>query len=202
METVIRHTRHGPVLSDILARTSHDPDSPNEEVLSFQWIAHTTGNEVGLVDGVNRARDWNEFLAGMAHHITPSLNCVYADTRAATSATPWWERCPCVRARSPHGSPWRAGTPTMTGPAPYPSMKLPRLYNPPEGIVATANNRMADPDLPLLPVATWSKPPYRVERIRHLLTHEKRLDLETMARIQLDTRSVQAERLLTALRPE
>ena len=60
---------------------------------------------------------------------------------------------------------------------------------------------MADPDYPYY-LSDLVEPPYRVERIRHLLTHEKRLDLETMARIQLDTRSVQAERLLTALRPE
>ena len=200
VEAVIRHTRHGPVVSDILARTSHDPDSPNEEVLSFQCIAHTPGNEVGLVDGINRARDWNEFLAGMAHHVTPSLNCVYADTRGNIGYA-LAGRVPLRPRQEPSWLPlegWNADH-DWTGTIPF--EKMPRLYNPPEGIVATANNRMADPDYPYY-LSDLVEPPYRVERIRHLLTHEKRLDLETMARIQLDTRSVQAERLLTALRPE
>ncbi len=200
VETVIRHTRHGPVVSDILARTSHDPDSPNAEVLSFQWIAHTPGNEVGLVDGINRARDWNEFLSGMAHHVTPSLNCVYADTRGNIGYA-LVGRVPLRPRQEPSWLPlegWNADH-DWTGTIPF--EKLPRLYNPPEGIVATANNRMADPDYPYY-LSDLVEPPYRIERIRHLLTHEKRLDLETMARIQLDIHSVQAERLLTALRPE
>ncbi len=200
VETVIRHTRHGPVVSDILARTSHDPDSPNKEVLSFQWIAHTPGNEVGLVDGINRARDWNEFLAGMAHHVTPSLNCVYADTRGNIGYA-LVGRVPLRPRQEPSWLPlegWNAAH-DWTGTIPF--EKLPRLYNPPEGVVATANNRMADPGYPYY-LSDLLEPPYRIERIRHLLTHEKPLDLETMARIQLDTRSVQAERLLTALRPE
>ena len=79
--------------------------------------------------------------------------------------------------------------------------ELPRLYNPPEGMVATANNRIADPGYPYY-LSDLFEPPYRIERIRHLLTRDARLGMEDMARIQLDTRSVQAERLLTALRLE
>ena len=200
METVVRRTRHGPVLSDILAPPSHDPNLPSREVLSFRWTAHTPGNELGLLDGVNRARDWSEFLAGMAHHVAPSLNCLYADTRGnigyalagKVPLRPWQE---------PSWLPlegWNAAH-DWTGTIPFD--ELPRLYNPPEGIVATANNRIADPAYPYY-LSDLFEPPYRIERIRHLLTHETRLNIETMARIQLDTRSVQAERLLKALRPE
>ena len=200
VETVIRSTRHGPVLSDILPPQSRDSEFPDREVLSFQWIAHTPGNELGLLDGVNRARDWSEFLSGMAQHVTPSLNCVYADNRgnigyALTGKVPLRPR------QEPSWLPlegWNAAH-DWTGTIPFDEM--PRLYNPPEGIVANANNRVADPDYPYY-LSDLFEPPYRIERIRHLLTRENSMDLETMARIHLDTRSVQAERLLNALRPE
>ena len=197
MEVVVRHTRHGPVLSDILAATPHDSDLPDREVLSFQWVAHTPGNELGLLDGVNRARDWSEFLSGMAHHVAPSLNCVYADTRGNIGYA-LAGKVPLRPRQEPSWLPlegWNAAH-DWTGTIPFD--ELPRLYNPPEGMVASANNRIADPGYPYY-LSDLFEPPYRIERIRHLLTRGTRLGMEDMARIQLDTRSVQAERLLTAL---
>jgi len=215
LETVIRHTRHGPVLSDILPPASDDTDAsnrdtgtppssnsdvPDREVLSFRWIAHMPGNEVGLLDGVNRARDWNDFLAGMAQHVTPSLNCVYADNRGNIGYA-LAGRVPLRRRQEPSWLPLEGWNAAHDWAGTIPFDELPRLYNPPEGIVASANNRIADPGYPYY-LSDLFEPPYRIERIRHLLTRSTRLNMEDMARIQLDTRSVQAERLLSALRPE
>ena len=200
VEIAVRHTRHGPVLSDILAPPSHSSEMPNREVLSFHWTAHAPGNEVGLLDGVNRARDWNEFLSGMAHHVAPSLNCLYADTRGNIGYA-LAGRIPIRPQPEPSWLPlegWNAAH-DWTGTIPFD--ELPRLYNPPEGIVATANNRIADPDYPYY-LSDLFEPPYRIERIRRELARDTRLDMADMARIQLDTRSVQAERLLNALHPE
>ena len=201
VEVVIRHTRHGPVLSDILPPpASHEAEFPNREVLSFQWTARTPGNEVGLLDGVNRARDWSEFLAGLSHHVTPSLNCVYADT-GGNIGYALAGKIPLRPRQEPSWLPlegWNAAH-DWTGTIPFDEM--PRLYNPADGIVATANNRIADPGYPYY-LSDLFEPPYRIERIRRLLTRETPLDMEAMARFQLDTRSVQAERLLNALLPE
>ena len=200
MEVVVRHTRHGPVLSDILAPPPHDSDLPDHEVLSFQWAAHTPGNELGLLDGVNRARNWSEFLAGMAHHVTPSLNCVYADTRGNIGYA-LAGKVPLRPRQEPSWLPLEGWNPAHDWTGTIPFEELPRLYNPPEGMVASANNRIADPGYPYY-LSDLYEPPYRIERIRHLLTRGTRLGIEDMARIQLDTRSLQAERLLNALRLE
>ncbi len=201
METTVRHTRHGPVLSDILAPApSDDSESPDREILSFRWTAHTPGNELGLLDGLNRARDWNSFLSSLSHHVAPSLGCLYADT-AGNIGYALAGNIPLRPRREPSWLPlkgWNAAH-DWTGTVPFD--ELPRLYNPPEGIVATANNRIADPAYPYY-LSDLFDPPYRIERIRRGLTCDTRLDMEDMARLQLDTRSVQAERLLTALRPE
>ena len=200
VEVAVRHSRHGPVLSDILAPPPHDSDLPDREVLSFQWAAHTPGNELGLLDGVNRARNWNEFLAGMAHHVTPSLNCVYADTRGNIGYA-LAGKIPLRPRQEASWLPLEGWNPAHDWTGTIPFEELPRLYNPPEGMVASANNRIADPGYPYY-LSDLFEPPYRIERIRHLLTRGTPLDMEDMARIQLDTRSVQAERLLTALRQE
>ena len=200
VETVVRSTRHGPVLSDILGEPSPGSEAPDREVLSFRWAAHTPGNELGLLDGINRARDWSEFLSSMAHHVSPSLNCVYADTRG-NIAYALAGKVPLRPRQEPSWLPlegWNAAH-NWTGTIPF--EELPRLYNPPEGIVANANNRVADPAYPYY-LSDLYEPPYRIERIRHLLTRDTRLSVEAMAAIQLDTRSVQAERLLNALGPE
>ena len=114
---------------------------------------------------------------------------------------PWSERCRYVLRQEPSWLPLEGWSAAHDWRGTIPFDEMPRLYNPPEGIVANANNRVTDPSYPYY-LSDLFEPPYRIERIRHLLTREKRMDMETMARIQLDTRSVQAERLLTALLPE
>ena len=200
VETIIRSTRHGPVLSDILQTASPDSEAPDREMLSFRWTAHTPGNEVGLLDGINRAQDWNGFLSSLAHHVAPSLNCLYADNQGNIGYA-LAGRVPLRPRQEPSWLPLEGWNPAhdWTGTIPFDAM--PRLYNPPEGIVANANNRIADANYPYY-LSDLFEPPYRIERIRQLLTRSPHLDLEDMARIQLDTRSIQAERLLSALRTE
>ena len=68
-------------------------------------------------------------------------------------------------------------------------------------MIANANNGIAGAGYPYY-LSDLFEPPYRIERIRHLLARDTPLGMEDMARIQLDTRSIQAERLLEALRQE
>jgi penicillin amidase len=70
---LLRFTRHGPVISDFTQR-------PTDEVLSVRWTAHEPGQELLAVYGINRARDWNEFLQSLSYQVAPTLNYVYADT--------------------------------------------------------------------------------------------------------------------------
>lgn len=76
---------------------------------------------------------------------------------------------------------------------------LPSQYNPPEGIIVTAND-----DLNHL---GRSKPinlcmaPYRAKRILQLLTTNESLDVAYMKDMQYDLYSLQAERLMKIIRP-
>ncbi|MFQ5904616.1 MAG: penicillin acylase family protein, partial [Candidatus Binatia bacterium] len=71
----VRFTRHGPIISDFTENGSA------EEVLAFKWTAHDPSQELRALYGINRARDWDEFLTSLSYQVAPTLNYVYADAR-------------------------------------------------------------------------------------------------------------------------
>ncbi|MDH3446068.1 MAG: penicillin acylase family protein, partial [Deltaproteobacteria bacterium] len=75
VEKIVRCTRHGPVISDFDGRTS------TQEALSLRWTAHEPGQDLRAVFGLNRARNWDEFLQALSHQSTPTLNVIYADRK-------------------------------------------------------------------------------------------------------------------------
>lgn len=69
-----------------------------------------------------------------------------------------------------------------------PETALPRLFDPPEGFITTANNRTLGSDYPYPIAYNWALG-YRAFRIAELLRDRKRLTEQDLFAIQLDTRS-------------
>ena len=80
-----------------------------------------------------------------------------------------------------------------------PSELLPSSYDPPEGFVATANEEMNSPGLPML--VTQPLPGYRKRRIVERLAELPTATLEDMQQLQYDVYSVQARELLAVILP-
>ncbi len=76
--------------------------------------------------------------------------------------------------------------------------RLPSSKNPPEGYIATANNRTVSPDSPEHITYSWTAP-YRRARIASLLEKLERPTLEDLQEIQRDVYVLQADRLLPKL---
>ena len=80
--------------------------------------------------------------------------------------------------------------------------QLPAVFDPPGGVIATANARTAPDDYPYPITLDWGAA-YRTERIYHLLAHSKGLTPASMLAIQMDIDSdfdrVLAQRLTYAL---
>ena len=193
VKKTIRFTRHGPVISDFIRK------SPVEEVMAFRWSAHDSSEEFRALYGVNRARNWNEFLESLSYQFAPTLNYVYADVDGNIGYS-LVGRIPL----RPHPSsliplPGWSGDFDWQGYVPF--SELPRLYNPPEGIIATANNRIADPSYPHY-LSDLFDPPFRIERIKELLIAKDRLSPDDMAEIQTDAVSLQAKGLIGVLQAD
>ena len=186
----VRYTRHGPVFSDILTDESRD--------LSLRWAAHTNHNHLRTILEMNAAGSWQEFRDGLRFWGFPSQNVVYADIEgnigymmpgkvplrrqgAGLFPVPGWN----------DDHEW-------TGWIPF--SELPALHNPKEGKIVTANNRVVGASYPYLLTGEWL-PDYRARRIQQLLEREARQTLETHARIQMDTVSLQAREFLTHALP-
>jgi penicillin amidase len=180
---VRRRTPSGPVLG---TEPPPDPsaDAGEVRVLALRWNGHEPSDELTAMLGVDRAQDWDGFLAAVSGFRSPEQNWVYADVDgnigyAASGRIP-------VR-RSGVGL---LPTPGWTGEGRWERFldadELPRAFNPPEGFLVTANNRVIGPEYPHLLSANFA-PPHRAARIRAMILAGATLDAEAVRRMQMDT---------------
>ena len=75
-----------------------------------------------------------------------------------------------------------------------PFEELPHAFNPPGGIIATANGRVVPDGYPYLITHMWAEP-YRTARIFELLESGTQLTVADMLRIQIDIHSIEDQSL-------
>jgi penicillin amidase len=143
-ETIqVRLTRFGPIITD--SPTHAEYLAERERPLALRWAAVDQPYDLlGALLGINRAQNWDEFRAALAGWQMPSQNFVYADVEGNIGyQLPG--RVP-IRAEGHTGRTPIDGTTTANdwrGYVPYEA--LPRLYNPAQGYIVTANQRIAPP---------------------------------------------------------
>jgi penicillin G amidase len=193
LKKTVRSTGHGPLISDF--------QSPNasSESLAFRWTAHEASQEFCALHALNQARNWNEFLNSLALHSAPSLNYVYTDKRGNIGYS-LAGKIP-VRSKIPSLLPLEGWKKVNEWHGYIPFDELPRIYNPPEGVIATANNRIADAPYPYH-LSHLFEPPYRIRRIQQLLAQRGTFSADHLAAIQMDTLSLHAKDLLDGLRTD
>lgn len=188
VEKIIRFTRHGPTISDFAELSSR------AEVLTARWSAQEPSQELRSMYGINCAQTWREFLDGLRYHSAPSLNFIYAD-RAGNIGYALAGKIPRRRgvASLLPVSGWGESNDWLG----YVSFEeLPHVYNPPEGVVANANNRITDRAYPYY-LSQFFEPPHRVRRIEQLLDSRAKFNFEQMAQAQFDCLSLHGLELIT-----
>ena len=190
-ETVtLKFTQHGPVLWE---------DAAHHRALALRWIGSEPGTAGYLASlAVDRAQNWNEFLAALQRWKLPPENMVYADTdgnigEQSAGLTP-------IRS-------WTGLLPVMGGEGKYewsgfvPLDQLPRTFNPAEGWLATANDRTIPEDYKYKVGFEWST--YRVQRIRQLLSNfsvkQRKIRVQDAEDMQRDVYSLPADQLIRIL---
>ena len=202
-ETItVRSTRHGPILSDLDddarevggAEQKNAPRSSYE--VALRWTALDPKPTIKAVFALGKAQDWDEFRAAAKLFTVPSQNLVYADVEGnigyqAPGIIP-------VRGRGDGRWPVPGWDPAYewTGSVPFDS--LPRIYNPDEGFIVTANNKVIGDQYPVT-LGADTAAGYRSERIRDLLAGSDDLTVDDMSRFQNDTYNANAARLVPEL---
>jgi penicillin amidase len=168
-------TRHGPIITSLVPGETRQ--------LALEWIIYKDGNSKVPFFQLNSAKNWDEFRDAMSTFGEPGQNTVYADVDGhigyqATGFVP-------IRASGDGSLPVPGDTDAYewTGFVPYDEM--PRVLDPPSGIIATANGRIT-PEGYAHPVSIEWDSPYRTERLYKLLNKPKKYSPEDMLAIQTD----------------
>ncbi|HEX5885507.1 MAG TPA: penicillin acylase family protein, partial [Pyrinomonadaceae bacterium] len=170
-------TRHGPIIFEgdgkryALRWTAFDPKKNNAD-LSFT---------------LNRARNWKEFNEALESFTAPTQNIVYADVDGhigyhVAGVVP-------IRKSGDGSVPYDGSTDAGEWTSYIPISKLPTLYDPPSGMIVTANQRIVGADYPYFLTHSWAQP-YRARRIFDLLNEKPKLSIEDFRRILGDVYSI------------
>ena len=166
-------TRHGPVLMQ------RDGKS-----YSVRWSA-ADGFAYPFWD-IDRAQNWQQFRAALSGFWSPAQNFIYAD-RAGNIGYQAAGRIP-IRQGFQGDAPLDGSSGQFEWSGYIPFDQMPSIYNPPSGIVATANQNPFPPDFPSRPDGSFADK-YRVEQIRALLMRKPQLSVTDMLAVQKDVYS-------------
>ncbi|HYB94263.1 MAG TPA: penicillin acylase family protein [Vicinamibacterales bacterium] len=193
-------TRHGPIFSDTGLDWDEPPtwlspdDRPAEErrAYSIRWEAG--GDPAAAFEALNRATDWTTFTAAVRDFSTPSMNIVYADVDGNVGYA-MSGRLP-IRSGSDGTAPVDGNQPAAWNGAVDPDA-LPRAFNPESGVIFSANNAV-DRRFGGAVTRDWTAG-FRATRLRDQLANLQGADLDAMAALQTDRRSVAADAVLAGL---
>lgn len=187
-------TRHGPVISPL--KMAGVPNA--EEPLSLSWSGHTPGTTYRAALLLNLAHNWDDFSAAMEAWDDPALNFVYADTEGNIGYR-LAGKIP-IRPRGAGLLPLPGWTGEYEWQGYIPKNELPSAYNPPEGVIATANNQIVSRDYPYELGYDWDSG-YRAQRIVEMLDGQTHTGISDCRRMQLDTLSIPARHIQEYLQP-
>jgi penicillin amidase len=182
----LRYTIHGPIIYE--DRTRH-------RAFALRWVGSEPGT-AGYLAGVSLARvqNWREFLAAMDRYKVPSENIVYADVEGNIG----WQAAGLAPIR-PNWS-GLLPVPGDTGEYEWAGFRkadeLPRVYNPRQHSIATANHNILPAGYTVPLGYEWALP-FRYLRIREMLTgaDAPKFSVADFERMQQDVASLPARRL-------
>ena len=172
----VKTTRHGPVITELVPGETRQ--------LALRWTLYD-GLHIPFFD-VTLAQNWQDFRKAFSQLDAPGQNVVYADIDGnigyqATGKVP-------IRAAGDGSLPVSGADDTHEWKSFIPFDKLPSVYNPPSGIIATANGRITPDDYPYSVSMEWEAP-WRTARIYHVLESGRQFSPADMLALQTDVQS-------------
>jgi penicillin amidase len=169
-------TRHGPIVTELLPGETRQ--------IALRW---TLQDGEGLVFfDVDSAQNWDEFRKAFSAFGAPGQNVMYADVDGhigyqATGRVP-------VRASGDGSLPVSGSDDAHEWKGWIPFDDMPHVYDPPSGILATANGRIT-PNSYKYSISTEWEAPWRTDRIYRVLESGKKFASADMLALQMDVSS-------------
>lgn len=170
-------TRHGPIVLE-----------KGAERYALKWTVFDPKLEsITMFSKLNHARNWQDFSAALKTYAGATQNFVYADVAGHIG---YYGAGYIPIRRSGDGSVPYDGTKDdgeWTGMIPF--EKLPYVFDPPSGIIVTANARIVGKDYPYHLTHGWSAP-YRQKRINDLLAAKNKITADDFRAVQGDVYAI------------
>ncbi|HTK81506.1 MAG TPA: penicillin acylase family protein [Bacteroidota bacterium] len=195
---VARSTIHGPVINDVHPTAKHGRDSSlAANPIAMRWTGLDVSDEIYGFSLMNRATTIQEFERGVKEIAVPGQCIVYADVNNNIG---YWvaARIPIREKQAQPMLPLQGWTGDADWKGYIPFDDLPKIINPREGVIASANQKLADARFPYYLSTLW-EPPSRIQRIRQLLHSTGKFTVDDFQQFQQDIYSPFARDLTHAL---
>ena len=180
-------TRNGPVITEdggkkyALKWTAFDPKNSEFETF-YTW---------------NRAKNWTDFRSALKKYGGAAQNFIYADVKgnigwSAVSRIP-------IRRTGDGALPYEGSTNDGDWVGFIPFEELPFLYNPPSGLIVTANQRIVGTSYKYTQMSRDAAAPWRARRIYDSLDVAKKLTMDDVRDVQFDTLNIPLDNLSKAI---
>ncbi|MGB3375112.1 MAG: penicillin acylase family protein [Microbacterium sp.] len=201
----IRRTVHGPIISgltddftaiadapaveaggDVLSLTDAPEIPPGDFAVSLRWTALDPGTTASAIFALDTAQDFTDFRRAASLFDVPAQNLIYADLDGNIGyQAPG--RLP-IRGAGDGWLPQPGWDSTYDWTGFIPFEDLPVSYNPPAGVIVTANNAIVTDDYDHFLSRDWDYG-YRAGRISHLIERKAAtgpLTAQDLRDIQMD----------------
>ncbi len=171
-------TRHGPIFTE-----------DGGQKFALKWTALDAKNqEFEAFYGLNRAKNWVDFQNALKLYGGATQNFVYTDTKGNIGWIPGG-RIP-IRKTSDGAFPYDGATDNGEWTGYIPFDELPKLYNPANGFIVTANQRIVGKDYKYQQIARDIAAPWRARRIFELVSANAKINVNDVTAIQRDVYSI------------
>ena len=187
-DLIVRSTVRGPIVNALVTPLDPTGDPP----LSLRWVGMEHMDDIRASIGVGRARDWPGFRDALRDWAVAIFNFVYADAAGhigyqMSGRIPIRSRVvPGFRDANNAEDQWRG----------YIAFDdMPRMFDPPSGYVASANQRIVPDNWPQPIYGAYSQG-HRGVRLAQALGGSAKHDTPANIRLQNDVKNCRAERMV------
>jgi penicillin amidase len=177
---VISSTQHGVLVSDII-------DYPQKSIALQSAVLQPNMPLMQAWLDINRAHNFDTFVAATEHLHAPQLNLCYADTEGNVGY--------CLTGKTPIRKNGKGKVPVSGYSGNFdwvgyiPFEQMPRALNPQKGYVMTANHKVVADDYPYFLGETWMNG-YRAQRIEEVLANWAKVSPQDCQNLQCDQYSI------------
>jgi penicillin G amidase len=169
----IARTNHGPIITPLVPHESR--------TIALRWSIYDVPRNALPVFALDTAADWTSFRDAMSHWAGPSLNVVYADDQGHIG----YQAIGQIPNRPLGIAPLPIADTNHEWQGYISFDQLPSTLDPVNGILATANSRIAPDNYSYAISGDWADP-YRNERIWKWLAAKNQLTPADMLTLQTD----------------